>query len=173
VNAGITIFIVLLCMAILYPFVKGESSGKDAFGKSYRFSLIARWIIFFGAFAIPGVAISVAIQNIDSLTKQMITDVVGTGVMGLFILFAWLYYSVLSIKLTDKMIIRKSLFGYIRIPYEDVKKIVVHGGGSNPLAAMAKIHGQKTFSIFALLTDYDQLLNEIIARCSNAVVIEK
>jgi len=158
-------------MGILIWAIKNQIPSKKE--SVFRYSKIIIWLFPVG-FTIAVTIISLELFGIIKTGSEYnITHMVILILLGIFFLATWFYFLYGKIMLTDKSIIKTSIFGTKILPFDEIYKIVCHRSKGNPGAAMTKVYGKQKINLEAFLAGYDDLVDELRVRCKKAKFIEK
>jgi len=160
---------VLVVLTILAFLAKKEKPRSDKNTQIYRYSSGVLWVsgcgaAFFSLFT-PWLYFSGELERVR--------DVVGLSLIAFLGWVFWFFLYHVKVYLTEEFILKITPIWKTKIPYGQVKKIVVYRSQANPGAAMTKVYGENKITLEALLIGYEDLVNELRFRCDNAKLVEK
>ncbi len=174
-NTGITYLIATTAIIFIFAISRSEKAVISENWAIYNYPSIVKKLTLLPLIVLPGLMIIVAINNntsLDSIVSDEVDELIKSYFVCLIFMVISLYIHTFSIIITSREIIKKSIFGKVKLPYSSVSSIVVSNGRGNRSAAVIKVYGNKTIRVDSFLTEYDQLKDEIIYRCEDAKLIE-
>jgi len=141
---------------------------------TYRYSLLLKIFLVLGTIILIVLIAFTIPPDLKQISNELNWQVIGGGIL-IFILnpLICFYFIYTKIFLLDDKIIKITPFNKKSIEYKDVKKIVLYHSSGNPGAAMARIYSDKKITFEAFIDGFDELISEVMDKCTNAVVIEK
>lgn len=171
--------IFVFVIIVLALFTKKAKSGKAEIEndlKIYRFTSYIRWLVPL-FYIISGPIFIYAYFN--DINKQPPVVHSAYDMINVFLIFGvstliGYYFKSTYVILSKTSLIKKSLFGYYEFDYDRISKIIIYYSSGNPAAGLSKVYcGKKNITIEVLFEGHDDLLNTLLDRCHNAIVIEK
>ena len=168
-NTIIVLSIVFVATAMLVFVAKYESRARDRNTNIFYYSIGVKVIMTIAVLFMPLGYIADYFRGF----KAEIHVIVAYVVLGIIFVLSWLYFLKGKVILTDNFIEKITPFWHTRIPYDEIKKIVIHRSIGNPGAAMTRVYGNKKITLESFLIGYEELLNELQYRCKHSEIIEK
>ncbi|MGB0495532.1 MAG: hypothetical protein ACPGJI_04180 [Kangiellaceae bacterium] len=141
----------------------------------FAFPKVIQIIFYFSAVSAP---IAFFFGALTAPSKNDISEPkfwVGLVLIITFSMFGGLYFQTKKIVLTEFNIIKRSIFGKLTFPFDQVNKMVIHFSAGNPIAAQAFLYCEgKKMILESLIVDYENLIWDLrYCRLKNATIVEK